>query len=237
MTTRTRKQREREKREDRILDVARTMVLENGYLGLNMDRVAESVEYSKGTIYQHFASKEDMLLAVVIRDLQARLRLFRMAVDIGGRTRERLAALITAHEVFETRFPRSFQIEQLIRGKSLWKKASPERRSRFDADDLAAKTLVSDLVSEAVAKGEVTLIRRTPDEVLYGLLTMALGAHLLSETEGFMRDLEVTDREAALRLNVHTFLDGLEWRPLQSEFDYDVLHRRVLAEVFEAETG
>jgi curli biogenesis system outer membrane secretion channel CsgG len=42
--TLTRKQREIQGREGRILEVARTMIVEDGYHGLSMDRIAEALE-------------------------------------------------------------------------------------------------------------------------------------------------------------------------------------------------
>ncbi len=47
MSTLTRKQREVHQRELMLLDVARKMLVENGYAGLNMDRLAEATEYSE----------------------------------------------------------------------------------------------------------------------------------------------------------------------------------------------
>ncbi len=34
------------------------MIVRDGYHGLSMDRIAEALEYSKGTIYQHFSCKK-----------------------------------------------------------------------------------------------------------------------------------------------------------------------------------
>mgnify|MGYP001820983313 CR=1 FL=1 len=53
----TRKQREILEREELILSAAQKLLHEQGYNHLTMDRVAETVEYSNGTIYNHFASK------------------------------------------------------------------------------------------------------------------------------------------------------------------------------------
>ena len=64
METLSRKQREIQEREALILEVAREMLLERGYLGVTMDRIAQAIEYSKGTVYQHFSSKEDVLVAL-----------------------------------------------------------------------------------------------------------------------------------------------------------------------------
>ena len=82
--TLTRKQREVHDREGRILEVARSMIVDDGYHGLSMDRIAEVMEYSKGTIYQHFSCKEDILMALVNQTMERRLDLFRRAAAFRG---------------------------------------------------------------------------------------------------------------------------------------------------------
>ncbi len=98
--TLTRKQREIQSREGRILEVARAMIVQDGYHGLSMDRIAEALEYSKGTIYQHFSCKEDILMALVNQAVECRLDLFRRAAAIRGRSRERITAIGASCEVF-----------------------------------------------------------------------------------------------------------------------------------------
>ena len=56
-----RKQRERIEREQLILDAARNIINQEGWEHLTMERVAAAVEYSKGTVYNHFSSKEDVV--------------------------------------------------------------------------------------------------------------------------------------------------------------------------------
>ena len=51
MNALTPKKREIAEREARILDVARPLLLESGYHGLNMDRIATKLGLSKGTVY------------------------------------------------------------------------------------------------------------------------------------------------------------------------------------------
>jgi len=81
MSTLTRKQREIQQREEMLLDVARKMLIEQGYAGLSMDRIAESTEYSKGVIYQHFSSKEDLVTAMAVQSLSRRVEYFARAAS------------------------------------------------------------------------------------------------------------------------------------------------------------
>jgi AcrR family transcriptional regulator len=113
--TLTRKQREIQGREGRILEVARSMIVQDGYHGLSMDRIADALEYSKGTIYQHFSCKEDILMALVNQAVDRRLDLFRRAAEVRARSRERMAAIGASCEVFFELYPDHFHIEHLIR--------------------------------------------------------------------------------------------------------------------------
>src|SRR5580704_16382536 len=122
--TLTRKQREIQGREGRILEVARSMIVHDGYHGLSMDRIAEALEYSKGTIYQHFSCKEEVLMAVVNEALERRLGLFRRAALFRGRSRERLVAIGVAAELFFQLYPDHFQVEHVIRLSSVQEKTS-----------------------------------------------------------------------------------------------------------------
>src|SRR5271165_2360473 len=100
MGTLTRKQREVRQRETALLGIARKMLIEQGYAGLSMDQLAESTEYSKGTIYQHFSTKEDLVTALAIESMERRVELFLRAEQFVGRSRERMLAIGVADEIF-----------------------------------------------------------------------------------------------------------------------------------------
>ena len=68
----SRKQREIEQRERLILRAELEMLLKEGYLGLRMEQIAAQVEYSKGTVYQHFPNKEEIILALANEALECR---------------------------------------------------------------------------------------------------------------------------------------------------------------------
>ena len=80
MNTLSRKQREIAERHALFLDVARNLLFEEGLHQLSMDRVAELSEYSKGTVYQHFSCKEDMLLGVCCQAMTGLAELFDRAI-------------------------------------------------------------------------------------------------------------------------------------------------------------
>lgn len=52
---------------ERILDVALDLFIENGYDGTSLREVAERLGVTKAALYYHFASKDDILMALHMR--------------------------------------------------------------------------------------------------------------------------------------------------------------------------
>lgn len=95
-----RKQRDLRHREDLFLDRARRLFLQRGYHGLTMDRIASATGYSRGTIYQHFTCKEEIIVSLVNRCMEQRLAMIERASTFSGRPRERMQAVGEAVELY-----------------------------------------------------------------------------------------------------------------------------------------
>lgn len=61
------KERQRQEREQLILHAAQELLLERGYHDTSMEEIAARVGISKGTVYLHFAGKEEMVFALLRR--------------------------------------------------------------------------------------------------------------------------------------------------------------------------
>lgn len=237
MSTLGRKQRERLQREELILDHAFEMVVREGYLGLNLDRLAEAVEYSKGTLYQHFSSKEDILLALTVRTMRTRADLFARGASVTGGSREKLAGVGFADRLFVQLYPGHFGVEHVVKANSIWERASQERQEQLQGQELRCKQVVTQLVEAAVDAGDLDLPRELAPEITFGLWSMAVGAHSILrcpaaaqvETGGPAPDLAMLER------NQHRYLDGLGWRPLFADHDWGISLRRLEQEVFPRE--
>ena len=59
------KEREKTRREETILAVAKALFAEKGFDNVPLEEIAEQVGIAKGTIYRHFSRKEDLLLAIL----------------------------------------------------------------------------------------------------------------------------------------------------------------------------
>ncbi|MFT4435460.1 TetR/AcrR family transcriptional regulator [Caballeronia sp. 15715] len=61
--------------EERILDAATAMFLQNGFGGTSLERIAEAARAGKATLYSRYSGKEALFSAVVTRNCERSLRL------------------------------------------------------------------------------------------------------------------------------------------------------------------
>lgn len=62
------KERQRQERAELILQVAEAVLAERGYQDASMDEIATRAGIAKGTVYQHFPSKEELVFALFERE-------------------------------------------------------------------------------------------------------------------------------------------------------------------------
>ena len=63
------KEKQRQEREALIFQAAEEVITEKGYHEASMDEIAQRVGIAKGTLYLHFASKEELVLALIERSM------------------------------------------------------------------------------------------------------------------------------------------------------------------------
>lgn len=231
-----RRAREFAAREELILREARRLLLEKGFQGWNMDDLAQAVEYSKGTLYQHFASKEDLALAVITEALAQRAGLFEHASTFKGGTRERIRAICGACCEFATSHPDYYHVEMMLKSASFWGKASEARREdhRFHAG--RCWRAVQAIVIEAQAAGDMPKGLVTPEQATFALISVTVGSHIMA-TEGDLKVMAgIQDPLLTVRKNGDIMCDGMRWKPLSDEFDYAATDRRIVRELFPAAT-
>jgi len=220
-------------RETDILQLAQQKLATAGYLGLNMDVIASELEYSKGTIYNHFACKEEIILALAVQTLQRRTDLFRRGARFEGPPRHRLAAIGVAAELFVRLYPNHFHVEQLIRSYSIWEKTSEQRREVMRSCEVRCMEIVAGVVRDALAVGDLQLPDpTTPEDLVFGLWSQTFGAYSIIATSDSLLQLGIAEPYEAVRQAIKMTLDGYGWRPLSSDFDYAALLEKIQTEVF-----
>ncbi|HET9110705.1 MAG TPA: TetR/AcrR family transcriptional regulator [Ktedonobacterales bacterium] len=88
------KERQRRERELLILRTAGQLFVERGYHDMSLDDIASRVGISKGTIYLHFARKDDLVIALIDYGSTWFIKAFEDALDSAETPREKIRAVI-----------------------------------------------------------------------------------------------------------------------------------------------
>src|SRR5262245_12951972 len=201
-----------------------------------MEAIAESIHFSRAVVYQHYQSKEDVLVALAAQTGERRVELFERASAFRGRPRERIVAIGEAVAHFALTYPSHFKTEHIIHSSSVRSKCGAENQARLAACEAKCPQIAAGVVRDAVSQGDLVLpAGLSPEQFVFGLWAMYFGGLFLMSSDV---DLERNggDREpmAALRRGAAALLDGYGWKPLSTEWDYDATRRRVAKEVIHA---
>ena len=233
MDSLTPKKREILDRENRILEVARPIVVEEGYHGLNMDRIAEKLESSKGTIYNHFSCKEEIIIALAIQNASTRTEMFRKAAQFKGCSRYRMMAIGEAAERFVRQYPDYFLFEQILQLASVREKTSEKRRSVIQGCEMQCMSVVAGLVRDAIAAEDLVLPKGfTPEKLVFGLWSLTTGAFAIIFTSDSLQQMGLVEPFETVRDHTKAILDGHGWSPLSNEFDSKKILKKIRKEVF-----
>ncbi len=230
----SRKQREILLRKDYILEVARDIIAEDGYIGFTIDRVAEATEYAKGTIYQMFANKEEIIASLCLQNGKVCLDLFERANEFNGSSRERLAAINVAHHIHVLKNPDGFNQQLLIKNSSIRNKINDEMSQQMLEMESNVVSVVTSIAQEAIDKGEIKTDLSAPS-LVFNLWSLCFGCAYLMCSD---IELDKHGMTHCTALNNDAFikmLDGYKWEPLHNETEYKQTIQRIAAEVFPAE--
>jgi len=144
------KEKQRLEREDLILQAAEDVFVEKGYYNASMDEIAARVGIAKGTLYLHFACKEDMVVALLKRKLQAFKEKIDSIINAEGTARDKLVAIlrimytdvVSSHYRLVFSFYHSSEIPPLLREK------------RAEISDLFSQ--ISAQISRLIEEGKAT---------------------------------------------------------------------------------
>lgn len=231
------KQQEIRLREQRILDIARPIVVQHGYHGLSMDRIAAEGEYSKGTVYNHFSCKEEVIVALAIQTVARRVEMFKQAAQFKGCSRYRMMAIGQAAEKFVRDFPDFFMLEQIIQLPSVRAKISEKRQNAIDNCEVQCMTIVTGVVRDAIAAEDLVLPDGfTPEKLVFGLWALTSGGFAIAlatnSTPGALEHLGLDDPFQLVYDHTSALLDGYQWQPAAATYDHAAVIKTIHQQVF-----
>jgi len=228
----SRKQREIAERHCYFLDIARKLMHDTGFHLLSMDRVAELAEYSKGTVYQHFNCKEEMLGQLCIAALQRLQALGQRALNYEGTHRERLQVFFLAHEIWQRLEQDDVCMMQNYYTDQVLEKVSDTTKQRHAELEASIFNIVKSIVEDAMAAGDLPRGRLTAGDIVFGLWSMTHGAETLRSYNLPLNEMGVSDSGQAIVELLSCLLSGMQWKPLHHAEDPLELMQRLENEVF-----
>jgi AcrR family transcriptional regulator len=219
-------------REASILKAARPLLLTEGYYALTMDRVASISSLPKGTVYQHFGCKEDLMLPLAIQSVERRSDFLQRGATFKGNARERMAALGEAMGLFVRLHPDDAHIIRMT-GGSIREKASARRVNAVIQSARDSVGLVHGILLDAVAEGnlEISGIVST-ERIAFSLYSLTEGAFMLMEDGIPQTVFGMKNVPHEFWLGYNFLMDGLGWKPLYCEGDWEETLAQVRRTVF-----
>jgi TetR/AcrR family transcriptional regulator len=126
MSTAERKEREKERRRNEIIDAAEKLFFSRGYENVTMDDIAKGTELARGTLYLYFKNKDNIYIAIAIRGLKILNGLFREGYLKGETGIEKIRSMLLAVYEFYKKYPGYYVTIGNLQGRGLDKKDFPE---------------------------------------------------------------------------------------------------------------
>lgn len=213
--TLTRRERQLIARENLILTTARRLIMAHGFLDLKMSALAAAVEYSVGTLYTHFGTKEDLLVALAVESIGQRALLFERVRQAQRPSRDRIYGILVARLMLAESDPDTFDIERLASSPSIWKRATQSRYRAMVAMEERCSASVLSIIREAVGAGELTLKQHSETDMIFGLWSVTVGFHRLVQSFDDPSQVGVLNPFEGVKNNYRLLLDGYGWQPQQ----------------------
>ncbi|GAB4408313.1 MAG: TetR/AcrR family transcriptional regulator [Anaerolineae bacterium] len=188
---------------DAIIEAAATVFRRKGYHGATMAEIAAAVNLTAGSLYHHFPSKQDLLVAVLATGLERITRQVRAAVEAtdtsAAETLRRIAAIHIRSQIDNANIAAAVIFE----GRALLD--VPDVREQFVAQRDALETLYRRVIERGIAAGEFRAVD-------VGIFVKALFGALNWVSVWYRPDGRLSGEEIAREI-ADTFLAALHCPP------------------------
>ncbi|MCX3063679.1 TetR/AcrR family transcriptional regulator [Streptomyces beihaiensis] len=225
MRTSQRKAQEVADRDQKLVHAALGMIRSDGFHNLTLAKLAQRTGYSKGTIYNHFTCREDLLVELSAESARLQLRYFQAIADLpwdGVRSGCAMALAYMEHAVFA---PELFECGISARTDAVRRLASEQRLKRRDLVESQLAQVVGYAVERIVSEGAFHNDDIGVNAAVDALRAFVLGyatTHLLSHSFAWAGEEGVDGRLKATA----SVMRGLGWARLDVT-ELRRLHRTV----------
>lgn len=154
MDSLSRREKERQAREDDIINAAEKIFTIMGYNGASMEEIAKEAQFTRKTLYQYFADKEELYFAVIARGFKYLLCYFQQDIKIGNTGFEKLQHLASAYHRFYQDYPSTFHLMNYV-GYIKSKKENSSKLQDFNKFNELVTQEVAKVIYEGKADGSI----------------------------------------------------------------------------------
>lgn len=226
-----------EAREEEIMVTALAIMTELGVAGLTIDKVVAKLPYSKGTVYNHFTCKEDLLTGLCNRSVKNLAKLFCRAVHFDGTSRERMFSIGYAYMLHSLLNPTEFMLVISAKTPAVREKSTEKRQEEHLALESKLLGSILEIITSGLASGELNLqAHLSPAQVAFSLWSMSFGTiALLHETLDRCSVRTEMNLERELINHSNLLLDGLNWKPYTQDHDWSETIQKFKTQLFSDE--
>jgi AcrR family transcriptional regulator len=165
MSTAERKERERIRRRNEIIDAAEKLFFAKGFENVTMDDIARETELARGTLYLYFRNRDDILVAIAIRGVKLMNRMYREAYGKEQSGIGKLRQLLYASYEFGNKYPGYYGTLMYLQVNGFVKKDFADKAELAGSFQENSRMLL-DSIGEGIKDGT---IRADTDPVKAGL--------------------------------------------------------------------
>lgn len=154
------KEKQRREREDLILQVAEEVLAEKGYHDTSIDEIATRVGIAKGTVYLHFASKGDLVFALIEREMQKLLQFVEHTATSPMAARAKLESIL--HGMYRGMLGRRVRLLVALYTSPDVRKDLPQKKEYLHNSWKQLSAHIATLLEEGKAAGEFDSSLPTP---------------------------------------------------------------------------
>ncbi|MCB0256353.1 MAG: TetR/AcrR family transcriptional regulator [Anaerolineae bacterium] len=160
---------------NQILEAATAVFAKKGFTKASMNDIMQAAGVSKGGIYWHFSSKDEIIATIFQQYFEAQLSNLDTMLGIDGKASDKMTRLARAAssdiEAFSDQFPSSLEFYELA-------SKNEELRAEMETFFLAYRQHIELLAQQAIADGDWVAL--PPSEIANTILSIFEGTLLLA---------------------------------------------------------
>ena len=221
-----RRREKRESREKEIVEKTMELLSQRGFLDVRMADIAKKTKYSMGTIYSHFESKEDLLVACAYALVLEHKVLIQAIENLPVPAIEKIITMAQCSWQLSMQHPDLIEIDNLSLMPSVWRRATQHRANELNQLHVELANIFLGIVLTAIEQSlsgykhlDQDEIERLAHHLTHGMWGLCVGLSSTAQS-GYASTLCPKSGEesyAHFTTNYSNFLKGYGWQESDSE--------------------